>query len=149
MDAPRPSAAMEGKGAYNRHSLIPSAGGALALPQCALSKLRLRPAIGGRFHDTEAMMRGDMDSARAAAEIFLAAAERTASPPTIAAVHRSLGATLVVRGDLAGAVRQLQEAIELTDREPFADPGTGVTPEAGTSAPVATCWRESPRKLAC
>jgi SAM dependent carboxyl methyltransferase len=28
----RPSAAMEGKGAYNRHSLIPSAGGALALP---------------------------------------------------------------------------------------------------------------------
>ena len=31
-DAQRPSAAMEGKGAYNRHSLIPSAGGALALP---------------------------------------------------------------------------------------------------------------------
>jgi SAM dependent carboxyl methyltransferase len=31
-DAPRRSAAMEGKGAYNRHSLIPSAGGALALP---------------------------------------------------------------------------------------------------------------------
>ena len=32
MDSQRPLAAMEGKGAYNRHSLIPSAGGALALP---------------------------------------------------------------------------------------------------------------------
>ena len=31
-DSSRPSAAMEGKGSYNRHSLIPSGGGALALP---------------------------------------------------------------------------------------------------------------------
>jgi SAM dependent carboxyl methyltransferase len=31
-NAARPSAAMEGKGSYNRHSLIPSGGGALALP---------------------------------------------------------------------------------------------------------------------
>jgi hypothetical protein len=31
-DGLRPSAAMEGKGSYNRHSLIPSGGGALALP---------------------------------------------------------------------------------------------------------------------
>jgi SAM dependent carboxyl methyltransferase len=31
-NAARPSAAMEGRGAYNRHSLIPSGGGALALP---------------------------------------------------------------------------------------------------------------------
>jgi hypothetical protein len=31
-NARQPSAAMEGKGSYNRHSLIPSVGGALALP---------------------------------------------------------------------------------------------------------------------
>jgi hypothetical protein len=31
-DSSGPSAAMEGKGSYNRHSLIPSGGGALALP---------------------------------------------------------------------------------------------------------------------
>jgi hypothetical protein len=31
-DSSRPLAAMEGKGSYNRHSLIPSGGGALALP---------------------------------------------------------------------------------------------------------------------
>jgi hypothetical protein len=47
-DAKRPSAAMEGKGAYNRHSLIPSAGGALALPhlQRAIADILLGPGDG-------------------------------------------------------------------------------------------------------
>ncbi|MBV8105985.1 MAG: AAA family ATPase, partial [Hyphomicrobiales bacterium] len=90
------------------------------------------PALEGRW--AAAMMRGDMDGARAAAEVFLAAALRTTAAPTVAVARRSLGATLVVRGDLAGAARQLEEAIELADREPFADSGTGVTPEAGASA---------------
>ncbi len=47
-DAQRPSAAMEGKGAYNRHSLIPSAGGALASPhlQRAIAETRLGPGGG-------------------------------------------------------------------------------------------------------
>ena len=45
-DAQRPSAAMEGKGAYNRHSLIPSVGGALAWPhlQRAIAETPLGPS---------------------------------------------------------------------------------------------------------
>jgi len=45
-DDPRPRAAMEGKGSYNRHSLIPTAGGALALPHLkrALAAVPLDPS---------------------------------------------------------------------------------------------------------
>ena len=45
-DAQRPSAAMEGKGSYNRHSLIPSVGGALAWPhlQRAIAETPLGPS---------------------------------------------------------------------------------------------------------
>lgn len=45
-DAQRPSAAMEGKGAYNRHSVIPSVGGALAWPhlQRAIAETPLGPS---------------------------------------------------------------------------------------------------------
>jgi SAM dependent carboxyl methyltransferase len=44
-DFGRPSAAMEGRGSYNRHSLIPSGGGALALPHLerAIAEVPLEP----------------------------------------------------------------------------------------------------------
>jgi hypothetical protein len=44
-DFGRPSAAMEGRGSYNRHSLIPSGGGALALPHLerAIAEAPLEP----------------------------------------------------------------------------------------------------------
>jgi predicted ATPase len=90
------------------------------------------PALEGRW--ATAMMRGEMAAARSAAEVFLAAAERTTRAPTMAVARRSFGATLVVQGNLARGLRELQEAIELAEREPFADPETGVAPEAGASA---------------
>lgn len=44
-DFGRPSASMEGRGSYNRHSLIPSGGGALALPHLerAIAEVPLEP----------------------------------------------------------------------------------------------------------
>ena len=77
-------------------------------------------------------MRGEMASAREAAENFLKAAEGARIPWEVAAARRSLGATILVQGHLGEASSFLRDALELADQ--YSAFGAGPDPGASAAA---------------
>ena len=61
--------------------------------------------------------RGELGSAREAAESFLREAERAARPTEAAAAHRLLGLTLLFQGDFAQARAHCEQALRIYDPE--------------------------------
>ncbi|HKN29336.1 MAG TPA: AAA family ATPase [Roseiarcus sp.] len=100
-------------------------------------------AIARQAHWATAFSRGEMASAREAAENFLKAAEGAATLPGLAAARRSMGATLLVQGDLAEASKFLEQALEIADRGRDRDRIFGTGPDPGASAAAhlsLACW---------
>ena len=77
-------------------------------------------------------MRGEMASAREAAENFLKAAEGARILWEVAAARRSLGATILVQGHLGEASSFLRDAFELADQ--YRTFGAGPDPGASAAA---------------
>ena len=77
-------------------------------------------------------MRGEMASAREAAENVLKAAEGARIPWEVAAARRSLGATILVQGHLGEAASFLRDALELADQ--YSTFGAGPDPSASAAA---------------
>jgi hypothetical protein len=92
------------------------------------------PVAAHQAHWASAMMRGEVAPAREAAKKFLKAAESVGVPWDLAAAHRSMGATLLVAGDLAEASRFLRQAMEAADRGYDRHSGSGTAPDPGSSA---------------
>ena len=77
-------------------------------------------------------MRGEMASAREAAENFLKAAEGARILWEVASARRSLGATILVQGQLGEASSFLRDALELADQ--YSTFGAGPDPGASAAA---------------
>ncbi len=77
-------------------------------------------------------MRGEMASAREAAEDFLKAAEGARILWEVAAARRSLGATILVQGHFGEASSILRDALDLADQ--YSTFGAGPDPSASAAA---------------